>query len=387
MLDSSRIYQTEASYLLQHLAHILPSLEQMLVVYQENKPKQLGILEVNEENPAPTQLNPTVLFDYYLLERLYEGKRRIQWMRSDGLPWKKQKNQLGQQEVFGELENSVLLLRTQADKQGSSYLFLLFFNPDSTNFGPVRNDEVLNTSSKSILEQLIYRSISNAQLSYQEQQKQFALYQEYLSRLRDKTKYSASKYKQSDQSIGQMKLEFAHYTLGELSANLSSEVAFSAAAQEEIRSFEGGFKQMKTWIKDALEFAYFTDGNQKQMVLVIDDWHFKESDLNNIEEKEDSSSQIDQRYLKVFALLNRIEKAALKVASERKKLTSAAVGQAMEPPITAPAISDAFKKNQKKIIHLLEHYPDNWSLIRKEFKPLVNISTRSGAFLDHTKAS
>jgi hypothetical protein len=387
MLDFSESYHSEANYLLHQLAALLPNLEQMLMVYPSVKHKQLQLMEINEENPVPNQLIADQVFDYYLLERLFERRRSVQWLSAKALPWRKQRAQLGQQEVFGELENSVLLIRTSAEKNHPSYLFLFFFNPDATNFGPVRNDEVLSTSSKTILEQMIFRSIKTAQRSFLNQQKQFSLYQKYLSRLKDKTKYIASQHKKAEQATMDLKLDFAQYTLDELGKNIRTELAFSASAQELIQGFTGSFKAMKSWIAEAFEFAHFTD-MQQQMVLVIDDWHFKETELYSSEEQKEKAEQhMDQRYYKVFALLNRIEKAALKVASERKKLTSAAVGQAMEPPISAPAISDAFRKNQKKILHLLEHYPGNWGLIRRDFKPLSNIIVRSSHSTPQIKAS
>jgi hypothetical protein len=44
----------------------------------------------------------------------------------------------------------------------------------------------------------------------------------------------------------------------------------------------------------------------------------------------------------------------------------------MDPPISAPAITESLGKSREIIRQLLEKYPDKWETIRKEFKPLLN---------------
>ena len=80
----------------------------------------------------------------------------------------------------------------------------------------------------------------------------------------------------------------------------------------------------------------------------------------------------DSRYTKTIHILNRLELAAKKVQSEGKSLNGSNVGLAMETPISAPAISDALKKHKSKIQNLCNEFPDEWKLIRKHFKPIIN---------------
>jgi hypothetical protein len=49
----------------------------------------------------------------------------------------------------------------------------------------------------------------------------------------------------------------------------------------------------------------------------------------------------------------------------------------MEKPISAPAITDAIRKNRENILQLLEQHPEKWQLIRSYFKPLTNILPES----------
>jgi hypothetical protein len=80
----------------------------------------------------------------------------------------------------------------------------------------------------------------------------------------------------------------------------------------------------------------------------------------------------DSRFHRTIQLLNRLESAAKKVQANGNSLTGSAVGQAMDNPISAPAISDALKKHKNKIQTLCKDFPEEWLTIRKSFKPIMN---------------
>ena len=48
----------------------------------------------------------------------------------------------------------------------------------------------------------------------------------------------------------------------------------------------------------------------------------------------------------------------------------------MDPPVSAPAITDALGKNRDFIRLLLKKYPEKWEAIRNDFKPLLNLLRR-----------
>jgi hypothetical protein len=72
-------------------------------------------------------------------------------------------------------------------------------------------------------------------------------------------------------------------------------------------------------------------------------------------------------------LLDRLEKSASSLKSRSLQLTGANVGKNLSPPISAPAITDALSKNKILIRQLISRHPDKWEIIRKEFRPLLNI--------------
>jgi len=52
------------------------------------------------------------------------------------------------------------------------------------------------------------------------------------------------------------------------------------------------------------------------------------------------------------------------------------VGKAMQPAVSAPAISDMLNKQKQKILVLLNEFPDRWPQTRNHFKPLQNLLIR-----------
>jgi hypothetical protein len=81
------------------------------------------------------------------------------------------------------------------------------------------------------------------------------------------------------------------------------------------------------------------------------------------------------RQTKTFLWLDSLEEAATIVHHQKKPLTGTNVGKAFEKPVSAPAISDKLKNRQNTIRELFITHPDRWTLVKKEFKPLMNILT------------
>jgi hypothetical protein len=82
---------------------------------------------------------------------------------------------------------------------------------------------------------------------------------------------------------------------------------------------------------------------------------------------------VGEKYEKTWMLLDKLENAAQEVKANNKKLIRENVGIHCPTPITAPAITDAVKKHYAKIIYLMKKYPDRWTIIRNEFRPVKKL--------------
>lgn len=76
---------------------------------------------------------------------------------------------------------------------------------------------------------------------------------------------------------------------------------------------------------------------------------------------------------KTFQLLERYEESAEKVQKSDLPINGKNVANYLEPAVTPPAITDAVKKNEKRIRFLLEQYSEKWPLIRKYLKPIERL--------------
>ena len=371
MTDNQQLIHLEAAFILQNLGGILPNLEKMIAVFYDKDKKGLSVMACDINHPDLVTLEFSEDFDYYALTRLRNAVNHSLWMEESDLPFSKISVNPTQKELFHETDNSVLLTRLRNRYDKNSDLYILYFNRDASNFGPVRNGDILDTTAKTVIESTVYNAILFYRRQRENQIRDFTKYKTYLGRLRDKTKIIAAKQNKSIEEIKKKKLDFANYILHKITDIKKIDISFSPEAERLIVDFRSNFIQMEDWIKEAFDFAWFSDFDPNNPMLIIEDWHFK--DIEIIELPKETDDIVEQRYYKTYSLLNKLENAANKVVASRKKLTGAAVGQAMENAISAPAITDALKKHGRKIVSLMEKYPNRWTIIRTEFKPVLNV--------------
>jgi hypothetical protein len=88
---------------------------------------------------------------------------------------------------------------------------------------------------------------------------------------------------------------------------------------------------------------------------------------------------------KVIQLLNRYEDAALSINELGGTLNAKEIAKRLDPPVTPPAITDAVKKNRRKIAYLLRQYTNRWKIIRKSIRPIQHLDNAQDTF--ESKAS
>lgn len=183
----------------------------------------------------------------------------------------------------------------------------------------------------------------------------------------------------TQEKYGESLMRFANFYLQELiRENPDYHICFTEQALEKIKTYEGELNQLQSILEKA--FFFVKNLHPFQLELTIDGIHLN-FEKEKIQVKHIEKIHISPQYMKTIQLLNRLENAAKNVLDKGLKLTSAHVGHACQPAITAPAISDAIKKHQHKILYLIDKYPERWELIRTSFKPIINIINKS-AFKD-----
>ena len=151
-----------------------------------------------------------------------------------------------------------------------------------------------------------------------------------------------------------------------------------------IKNYTGDISVLKIAIQKAIDYVnnlYF-DSTETDIYIAEDYLNFENTGAGKASKPQEV--QLYDRYSKTIMLLDKLENAARDVVAKNMDITSVNVGLACSTPITAPAISDAIKKHRNKIIHLINKYPDNWKLIRTEFRPVRNVLSAQPDILEKT---
>jgi hypothetical protein len=178
---------------------------------------------------------------------------------------------------------------------------------------------------------------------------------------------------QVQMSYGENMINIALQHLAQLSREYGRNYILTEESQDKIRGFKGNLKHLPKILEAAVMFT-------ENLLLIQDDEAVKiqpyslDFDSYQVDDKkEQSTRKIDSRESRAMQLLDKLERSAKILTGRNLPIISSKVGQEMDPPVSAPAITDALGKNKDFIRLLLEKYPEKWETIRTGFKPLQNM--------------
>lgn len=136
------------------------------------------------------------------------------------------------------------------------------------------------------------------------------------------------------------------------------------------------YKQVRQVLEDAIYTAYNMNIGAEKLIL--------SNELLTFPKRNDTAPENAVASDKVLLLLNRYEEAAKLAQKKGYSVNGKNVAAHLAPPITPPAITDALKKNEKRLRFLMEKYPKRWILIKNGLKPLASINESVLKNLKHT---
>ncbi|WP_289055210.1 hypothetical protein [Carboxylicivirga marina] len=311
------------------------------------------------------------------LQHISSEKISHQWLRAELLPFINRDNlSINQLNLFSESEYLILLIRIQTAQ--TPILSYLFFRNDCSNFGLSDSNTQLEPSHKAIIGKMAsqFASITiNEFFAANQANEQFR--KQTISILKSRH-IEANSLKEQQTN---WKISWLNTYLAEISQRDAVNYVISEAAQNKLLHSDVSFEQAKSSIDMCIHYICnllaVIPGDEvliEESYLIIDEPKVKVPII-------DHNNQLINRSSKTMLLLDRLENAAIRVKQQGQSITSADVGSNMDKPITAPAISDALRKNRVRILQLFEQYPQRWSLIRQSFKPIMNISARKNTTL------
>lgn len=133
------------------------------------------------------------------------------------------------------------------------------------------------------------------------------------------------------------------------------------------------WKQNKTPLPNIIDHVEEFIHLAQMMELSLYNYTLVPSDFPAHTTQVNAANSIQIKTEKASLLLDRYEKAAQRLNQANFEINGKNIALSLEPPVSPAAVTDALKKNRKKIISLLMENPSSWPLIRNHLKPLKDI--------------
>lgn len=222
----------------------------------------------------------------------------------------------------------------------------------------------LTTDEKSLISSLLFNTLSKDHENALQDYRAFEQIKAHYSKVQDEHDLLKTKLATTEDIFHKAMVRLIHVVISELEQqhNCRIEVAESAIRKLVIHQLD--FEQLKSTLTDAFFIAF--NLSMGLNVINIEENHI-EINANKNALKQDTAQLVGD---KIVSLLDRYEAAAQRVYEAGLAVNGKNVAAHLSPPVTPPAITDALRKNEQKIITLLEAFPSKWKLIRKRLKPL-----------------
>jgi hypothetical protein len=364
---------------------LIPGIEKVVAIYYDNNLED-NYAKYYKRNSTGSQIEDFIIEDgENLIQKLRTEKTPYNWYKKEELPFDIKEADKLKMGVFDEFENVVLLLRYFNEHDKKYDLIFFYFNNNAGNFGVCSSDKSLSTENKSIIANLLFNGIKTI-IETNSQNLQI------LQLLNENTKSIIQNYysvkeelKIIKKSYGQSLINLCCGYVKEFSDKRNKDYKLTEDALNKISEYNGDIYNLKSTIERTLLYVDNTRFDNNNEIFEINDWDINFYDYDLKDKPDGKNIMITNKYTKTILLLDKLENASQEVKSKNYNLTSVNVGNLFPTPISAPAISDALRKHRKKILYLMKKHPEKWRIIRKEFRPLLNIIATKPNLEDYFK--
>lgn len=358
-------------YLLESASGLISGVDKIVAVYfdhQSQKTEAKGIVNPYQNN----QIIDYRITSSSLAEKLRSDKVKYRWLSPDDLPFETKKVGKSQFDIFDEFERVVLCTGFENPADHKTDLLFIYLNKNLGNFGVAHSDRPLSTNEKSIIGNMTYQALLMLLQKNQNDSETLKFINQKISNFQLENEKLKRELRKVNANYQKSLIEHCHEHLVKLSEKFQVQFGFDEEALDKLRGYQGNIEAIKKQITEAAIMAINLSfgSSPSQITLKAWDISFPEDYLST---DDDKASPVPERYQKTFYLLDKLEHAAQKVVQNQLRLTSENVGNACPTAISAPAITDALRNHQKKVVSLMQQYPENWATIRNEFRPVKNI--------------
>lgn len=290
-----------------------------------------------------------------------------QWVESHNLL--EQSTNSNQKSLYDEEKNTTLLVHLPSSKNDLSDILLLTFPGQLVMKDTDNAFSGMSTSEKSLITNFllnIVKSEFNRVLAESRLVEGFVDVQKAQLAKRQNLEQTLEETKRL--YLNSLKVLIVEY-FEKLSSSYDCTFIPSSDLVERIGQLQLGIEDIYYHLQGAAELGYHLMYGEKEITILGSYINERLSATSRVKSNQDIPGNSD----KVYQLLERYEDAAADLQALNSAINGKNVALHLSPPVTPPAITDAVKKNQKRISFLLEQYPEKWRLIRKHLKPIERL--------------
>jgi len=356
--------------LIMRYAHLLlPGIRRVDAVYYSTENEQLEALTVNPQE-EPTELHELGIEGSAAdFEKLRKVKAQFSWFSEEELPIQHANQQRRIPDFFDELSKVILVMRIPNEADSKHDLLFFYFKQNMTGFGMNLAKKEMSAENKEIIAHMVMNSFRTIQAMAKEDRTVWQNVKEMIRENRHKMEQNRQKLEETTQRYGERLVDSCNYFLSGISAEEGRKYIFSKGALELIKSSTVDYHRIENAIKLAVQLAKnFGFGEQSDTIEITED--FLNFNASKVESEENITETV---FEKPFHYLNLWEEAAVKVKASKRPVTAQNLVSEMDKPVNPSAITWVVNHNMQAFKQLFKLYPDNWSVIRSEFRPILRI--------------
>ncbi len=366
--------ENEYESILRNAGLYLPGIQKIAVLFYAVADKKVRIISRGKGNDLSYDYDDVLdsRERLIMIQKFRQSSQPFSWIRREEVPFEYNDGGTRLGDIFSEMEHVVLTLRFSNEADHLSDIIFIYFNRNFGNFKIKESDKVLSTDNKVIIGNLLYNQFKSIlHIGRADRQVLNRLNHGVGSLIRENLSLK-DQLQQIRVSYGESMVNLAMQHINDLSQRSGQAYLLSADALDKIREYRGNPRYLPDILDHAVSFAQNLLFAGDIGAITINAYCLDFDSYQSHEKNEQLTKKIDSRQSRSMQLLDRLERAAALLKSRNQPLTSANVGRELDPPVTAPAITDALGKNKEIIRQLLEKYPEKWEIIRSEFRPLLN---------------
>jgi hypothetical protein len=342
------------AYLIERLDQFIPGIETVNAVWKT------GNGELHTENGVISKSDTSGKLN---IQKWRSKNVQYEWLKTFD-PLNSTSSTTRQLELSDENELNVLLIYFNSTTDNSKDIIAIHF-PQHLFLGNLNMTfSGLSTKEKSILSNILSSVLYAEHERCLKEHKLLKQIETHQSQQSQKIAQLSSNLKQSEHLYTSALKIIVHDIVKVFEENLDKSISVENEVILRLAKERISKDQITEILENAIHVAYNLSISSNELVINNDLIHI--NDFKSSEKHLEVNSEHD----KVKLLLDRYESAAENARNNGHNVNGKNVARHLEPPVTPPAITDAIKKNEKKIHYYLEKYPNHWKLIRSNLRPL-----------------